>query len=280
MLYTVYTHEQLKQCLFESNATMKRIGFVPTMGALHQGHLELIKFARATCDIVVCSIFVNPTQFNNPTDLDRYPRTVAADRLLLYKAQCDILFLPEVNEIYPDGLNLIPLPLNDLDKVMEGIYRPGHFAGMVTVVHRLFEIVKPQVAFFGEKDFQQLAIIKYMVKTLNLPIEIVGCNTIREADGLAMSSRNIHLTNAERAEASIIFKTLVSCAELKNNHLPDALQHLVKERIESSNLFKLEYVSFINAITLQSLKNWLEMPQRVCIAVTTSKTRLIDNMPL
>jgi len=280
MLFTVYTRQQLLKCIQTARSSSKKIGFVPTMGALHQGHIALIRQAKASCDIVICSIFVNPTQFNNPTDLEKYPRTVAADRALLYEANCDVLFLPEVSELYPDGLQLMPINLNGLDTVMEGVFRPGHFAGMVTVVNHLFYAVMPDVAFFGEKDFQQLAIIKYMVNELNLPISIVACATIRETDGLAMSSRNIHLTTEERKQASVIFKTMEACSKLKSDKTPGQLKQWVKNEIERSGIFGLEYVSFVDAATLQPLQQWQLAPQRICLAVTTSKTRLIDNMAL
>jgi pantoate--beta-alanine ligase len=164
---------------------------------------------------------------------------------------------------------------------MEGVFRPGHFAGMITIVHKLLNIVKPDRAYFGEKDFQQLAIINYMVKQFNLPVTIIGCPTVRETDGLAMSSRNIHLTQNERQQAAIIYDTLKSCIDLKNKLNPVELQQWVKNEIEKSGLFKVEYIAFVDAVNLNELKDWKSnLPKRACIAVTTSKTRLIDNIAL
>ena len=184
------------------------IGFVPTMGALHEGHLSLIKLAKKQSDLVVVSIFVNPTQFNNSEDLENYPITLKDDIKLLEDEQCDILFCPETSEMYPEGNITKKYPLNGLDKGLEGEKRPGHFDGVCTIVHHLFDVVKPNKAFFGEKDFQQLAIIKHLVKILALEIDIVNCPTVRDADGLAKSSRNKLLSASEREKASLIYESL------------------------------------------------------------------------
>jgi pantoate--beta-alanine ligase len=185
------------------------IGFVPTMGALHSGHVSLIKLSVQQCNITVCSIFVNPAQFNDKNDLLNYPRTTEKDLLLLEQAGCNAVFIPEVEEIYPFNLPMQHYDFGIIEHVMEGEHRPGHFNGMANVVQRLFDIVKPDFAFFGEKDFQQLCVVKLLVKLLNLPITIVPGKIIRESDGLAMSSRNMLLTNNERAEAVGIFNTLI-----------------------------------------------------------------------
>ncbi|MEO8148581.1 MAG: pantoate--beta-alanine ligase [Bacteroidia bacterium] len=275
------TIESLQSYLDSVRGSNKSIGFIPTMGALHKGHIELINKARNENDIVVSSVFVNPTQFNNQNDLALYPRPVEKDIAMLEKANCDAVFTPPVEAMYPDGNNLLNLDLAGLDKVMEGVFRPGHFAGMITIVHKLFNVVTPRNAYFGEKDFQQLAIIKYMVKQLNMPVSIIGCATVRETDGLAMSSRNIHLTPEEKKQAPVIYNTLNACIDLKNKMNPDQLQHFVKTEIEKSGLFKVEYISFVDAINLSELKDWNSSEsQRACIAVTTSKTRLIDNIAL
>jgi len=280
MLLKFETVSELKSFIKSKKDSGKTIGFVPTMGALHQGHISLIEQAR-TNDIVICSIFVNPTQFNNANDLDKYPRTLDADIQLLEHQHCDVLFAPDVNEMYPEGSKLLDLDLEGFDNVMEGIFRPGHFQGMITVVHNLLTIVTPDKAYFGEKDFQQLAIVKFMVKKLQLPVTIIGCPTVREADGLAMSSRNIHLTIAERQQAPIIYETIKKCASLKGNFTPQQLSNYIKQVIEESGVFKLEYIAFINAATLHELTQWnSEDLLRVCIAVITSKTRLIDNVEL
>jgi pantoate--beta-alanine ligase len=279
MLLKIDTVAALKTYVESQKAKGKTIGFVPTMGALHKGHISLIEQARAN-DIVICSVFVNPTQFNNASDLAKYPRTIDSDMLLL-KEQCDVLFAPDVKEMYPEGNNLLELDLECLDKVMEGVFRPGHFQGMVTVVYNLLKMVNPDKAYFGEKDFQQLAIVKFMVNQLALPVQVIGCATIRESDGLAMSSRNIHLTDDERIQATVIYNTIKQCAQLKASKTPEELRTWVQQQIEQTGIFKLEYVAFVNATTLQELTTWLtNQPQRVCIAVITSKTRLIDNVEL
>jgi pantoate--beta-alanine ligase len=272
------TIESLQNWL-HNNDQSKSIGFVPTMGALHDGHIQLINRARAENEIVVCSVFVNPTQFNNASDLAKYPRNIENDILMLEAANCDAVFTPPEEVMYPDGNDLLAIDLAGLDEVMEGIFRPGHFAGMVTIVHKLLNIVKPHRAYFGEKDFQQLAIINYMVKQLNMSVSIIGCPTVRESDGLAMSSRNIHLTTTERQEAPVIYNTLKACADQKNKMNPAQLQQWVKNEIEQSGLFKVEYIAFVDGVNLLDLKEWKNnIPQRACIAVTTSKTRLIDNV--
>ena len=196
------------------------VGFVPTMGALHQGHISLVNRAAADCKIVVVSIFVNPTQFNNPADLEKYPRTIENDCEMLEKAGATIVFIPSIEEIYPQKDNRI-FDLGGLDSNGEGPHRPGHFNGVAQVVTRLFDIVKPKFAYFGEKDFQQLAIIRYFSKKLNYPLKIVSCPTVRESDGLAMSSRNLLLTSEHRRVAPTIYKTLKKAAEIAlPAHLP------------------------------------------------------------
>lgn len=281
MIKQFETISSLQKHLDANREQGKTIGFVPTMGALHDGHLQLIRKAKKENDIVICSIFVNPAQFNNAADLEKYPRSLSTDMALLDKESCDCVFTPSVIEMYPNGNKLLSFDLKGLDTVMEGVFRPGHFAGMITVVHHLFEIVNPHRAYFGEKDFQQLAIVKYMVKQLDKSVEVIGCPTVRELDGLAMSSRNIHLTPIEREHASLIYKTLIACADKKSTHTPEALYQWVKSEIEQTGIFKLEYVAFVNADTLQDLNNWNDANlQRACIAVITSKTRLIDNVEL
>ena len=280
MLLKIETVDELKSYVAAKKALGKTIGFVPTMGALHQGHISLIKQAR-TNDVVICSVFINPTQFNNESDLAKYPRTLDNDMVLLNGINCDVIFAPDVFEMYPHGNKLLDLNLEGLDLMMEGVFRPGHFQGMITVVYNLFKMVNPDYAYLGEKDFQQLAIVRFMVNQLKLPLQIVGCKTIRESDGLAMSSRNIHLTEQERNEAAIIFNVISKCANLKITCTPNELRQWVQHEIEQSGILKLEYVAFVNASTLQELDNWnAAEPKRVCIAVTTSKTRLIDNVEL
>lgn len=280
MLLKIETVAELKSYVEAKKASGKTIGFVPTMGALHNGHISLIHQAGVN-DIVICSIFVNPTQFNNVNDLAKYPRTIDSDILLLEDTNCDVLFAPDVKEMYPIGRELIDLDLQGLDRVMEGVFRPGHFQGMITVVYNLFKMVNPDSAYFGEKDFQQLAIVKFMVNKLKLPVKVIGCATVRESDGLAMSSRNIHLTDEERKQATVIYNTIKQCEALKTTTSPHDLHYWVKQQIEQTGVFKLEYVAFVNANTLQELSTWqTNQLMRVCIAVITSKTRLIDNVEL
>lgn len=272
---------EMKNFAAECKAQRKTIGFVPTMGALHIGHISLINSSVKNCDVTVVSIFVNPTQFNNPDDLKKYPRTFDTDKAMLETTACDVIFFPSINEMYPDGLITTQLDLQGLDKVMEGEHRPGHFAGVVTIVKSLFEIVNPDVAFFGEKDFQQLAIIKYMTHAFNMPVEIMPCHTVREEDGLAFSSRNIHLTPDERKDAPLIYDTISQCRNKKLTMTVYEAKAWATNRINSSPYLKVEYIEFVNSKTLQPLNNWDECEeQRVCTAVTVSKTRLIDNTVL
>lgn len=257
----------------------KTIGFVPTMGALHYGHISLVKSATSQCDITIVSVFVNPTQFNNPEDLVNYPRTLEADIELLSEIDCDLVFAPSVEEMYPENSLPIQLDLGKLAEVMEGKYRPGHFDGVVNVVNRLFDIVKPNKAFFGLKDFQQVSVIRFMTNTLKLPIEIVACPTLREASGLAMSSRNTRLSEIEKEDALIIYKSLVFAKELAKCSNPEIVK---KEVIEFFNQGKLvlEYFEIVNPITLESLgAEW--MPSATaCIVAYCGDVRLIDNMKL
>ncbi len=257
------------------------VGFVPTMGALHYGHISLINKALTECDWVASSIFVNPTQFNDPNDLLHYPRTPENDWSLLVQAGCHLLFHPSVPEIYPEGLISPDFEFGPLEKVMEGAHRPGHFKGVATVVFRLFDIVKPDVAYFGEKDFQQLAIIRSMVQQANLPIRIVGCETIREPDGLAKSSRNVRLSPNERSAAPIIFQNLSKAKGLIDDLGPDGAKNEMIKSIEASGLFKVEYLEFADADSLQPVASISkEKKSRVFIAVKASTTRLIDNVEL
>ena len=257
----------------------KKIGFVPTMGALHAGHLSLIAKAAIENDVVVCSIFVNPTQFNNASDLEKYPRMPDEDIHLLKQAGCDYAFLPSVDEIYPNGKHILDIDFGALEKVMEGEFRPGHFKGMATVVNRLFEIVNPHAAYFGKKDFQQLTIVKNMVKQLRLPVNVIGCDTLREEDGLAMSSRNLLLTPPQRKAASLIYNGMMTAQEFIPFHTVEAVKELVIRYIQQSPLLKVEYFEIVNPETLQPIHNWNECNQvQACIAVLTEGPRLIDNV--
>ncbi len=267
----------LQRSLFDHRKTGKSIGFVPTMGALHKGHISLIDESLADNEKTVCSIFVNPNQFNNPEDLLRYPRTLEEDLKLLTEAGCDLVFVPRAEEIYPEPDKRV-FDFGYLDKVMEGKYRPGHFNGVAQVVSRLFEIVKPDKAYFGEKDFQQLAIIKALVKQLNQPVEIIPCPIIREADGLAMSSRNKLLSFGHRKSASHISKTLFEALRRTNMQLNDLTQWVINEVNSDSNL-RVEYFEVVDFGNLQPLSSWEDSEKPVgCIAVFAGEVRLIDNI--
>lgn len=256
------------------------IGFVPTMGALHAGHLSLIAAAQSATDCVVCSIFVNPTQFNEASDFDKYPRTINVDCGLLIEQHCDVLFLPDVAEIYPNGKTTEQAyDLGGLDLPMEGKQRPGHFAGMIQVVSRLLDIVQPNQLFMGQKDFQQLAIVRRYLETTASPIKLVGCATLREKNGLAMSSRNVRLSPEQREQAGIINSIL---QHIKQQYEQQPIAQLVQQGIEQINMlpnFAVEYLEVCDARTLQKITNWTDAPEIVaCIALKVGDVRLIDNV--
>jgi len=270
--------EELKGLLAKVRSEGKDIGFVPTMGALHQGHISLVELAGKESDVVVVSIFVNPNQFNNSDDLKNYPRTIDADKSLLEETACQILYYPTVEEVYPEKDERV-FDFGLLDKVMEGEFRPGHFNGVAQVVSRFFDLVQPDMAFFGEKDFQQLAIIRSMAKMLNYNIKIVPCPIIREKDGLAMSSRNTLLSKEYRGVAPLIYKTLVESKKLMNSDNIKEVINFVKEKINASDLLEVEYFSIVDGETLQPIDEWNQSEYIVgCIAVFADKVRLIDNL--
>ena len=255
------------------------IGFVPTMGALHEGHLSLIRNAKKECNITVASIFVNPIQFNNPTDLENYPRTLENDLNMLEKEGCDFVFAPSTQEMYPEPES-ITIDFGALDKVMEGAFRPGHFKGVAIVVKKLFEIIQPDKAFFGEKDYQQLQIIKELVRLFEIPVEIIGCPIVREKDGLAMSSRNTLLLPDMRKLAPEIYKSLLNAAEKNRSLSPILLKEWVINEINKKGL-KVEYFEISDARTLLPLSDWQDAQEIIgCIAVHAGNVRLIDNIKL
>ena len=256
----------------------KKVGFVPTMGALHHGHMSLVRKAYEYAEIVVVSIFVNPMQFNNSKDLEKYPRTLKADIDLLSNEGDVIVFAPSVEEMYPPNYKEIELDLGDLATVMEGKFRNGHFNGVVNVVNRLFEIVQPNFSFFGLKDFQQLSIIQFMTKELQLPIEIVGCEIVREESGLASSSRNARLSEKEKADAVILSTSLRVAKELSTVFPPIKVKEIINEIIARSSL-ELEYFEIVDPITLLSISEWRPGSQ-ACLAAYCGEVRLIDNMQL
>ena len=256
------------------------IGFVPTMGALHEGHISLVKESAKRCAHTVVSIFVNPTQFNNKQDLETYPRTLEADCALLEGCGTDIVFAPRVIDIYPEEDTRI-FNLGGLDNYGEGPRRPGHFNGVAQVVTRLFDIVKPAYAFFGEKDFQQVAIIKYFVKDLNYPLTIVPCSIVREPDGLAKSSRNTLLTPDQRAAAPHIYRTICKAAELKGSHTPKEVAQILAREIDENPQLETEYIEIIDADTLRPVEKWSDAENlRLWCAVYARPVRLIDNIAL
>ena len=259
----------------------KSIGLVPTMGALHKGHLSLVKNSISNNDITVVSIFVNPTQFNNPNDLASYPRTVEKDLELLQTVGCDIVFAPEADDIYSKSEtdSRFEFDFEGLDKVMEGKFRPGHFNGVVQIVSKLFDLVRPNRAYFGEKDFQQLAIIRLMTRRYNLPIEIVPCPIVREDLGLALSSRNSLLKDNEKQVASHIYAVLNESRQFVPQTEVEELKQCVIAAIEQKPELKVEYFDIVDGHTLKSIGKWDESDYVVgCITVFCGNVRLIDNI--
>ncbi len=270
--------KEMKIFSYSARKNGKSIGFVPTMGALHQGHLMLARQAAAENDLMVCSIFVNPIQFNNPLDLKKYPRDLEADSRMLLSIGCDVIFYPSVEEMYPQPETKV-YDFGMLDKVMEGKFREGHFNGVAIVVKKLFDIIEPHKAYFGEKDFQQLAIIKSLVNQEGLPVEIISCPIIREADGLAMSSRNKRLTHTQRRQAPHIFTTLKEVAQIIKHRRVEEVKAWVQKSINSNPEMELEYFEIADPQTLLPITGTLDQQSAVaCIAVYMGPIRLIDNI--
>ena len=268
--------------IFLANREKKgSLGVVPTMGALHEGHASLIKKSLNQNALSVCSIFVNPTQFNNKTDFKNYPNSLDKDLKLLREIGCDVVFTPSIEDIYPGGFPSKVFDFGLLDKVMEGARRPGHFNGVALVVSRLFEIIKPQRAYFGEKDFQQLAIIKSLAAQKFKGIEIIPCSTLREKDGLAMSSRNLLLNKRYRAAAPRIYQRLLAVQGRAKNNSVSELRSWVESLFKKDVDLVLEYFEISSAKSLKKSDNWHDFPKHVaCIAVFAGTTRLIDNILL
>lgn len=255
----------------------KQIGFVPTMGALHEGHLSLIRAAAAANDVTVCSIFVNPTQFNNTDDFKFYPRTLDEDVALLHTVECDILFAPGAAEMYPERTQ-ITFAFGELEKVMEGAHRPGHFNGVATVVSKLFHLVQPHRAYFGQKDLQQFAVVRQLVADLSFDLELVRHPVVREADGLAMSSRNRRLTETERYVAAQLYQAL-QVAERLAGREPAYIKEEVSAFLSHFPQIELEYFEVADANTLQPLHDWPASGEvAFCLAVQLGAVRLIDNV--
>jgi len=272
------TISETQQYLGASRRKKMTVGLVPTMGALHAGHLSLIKACSAENDITVVSIFINPTQFNDPQDYNRYPRDFDNDTAILSDQECDLIFAPSQEEMYPSPDTRI-FEFGSLDKQMEGKHRPGHFNGVGQVVSRLFEIIEPDRAYFGQKDFQQLVIIKELVRLHNSDINIISCPIIREADGLAMSSRNQLLTKEQRFAAGKINKSLKKAVSLSGTMEIEPLKEMITREIDSDPLLETEYFEIVDAETLEPASEWVGATNRVgCIAVHLGKIRLIDNI--
>jgi pantoate--beta-alanine ligase len=270
------TKVELQRHLNRLREAGNSIGFVPTMGALHAGHLSLIKQAQQRCDVVVCSIFVNPTQFNDPKDLEIYPRPIAADIVKLEQVGCDVLFNPEVDEMYAAN-ETWHLDIGELENLLEGKFRPGHYQGVTQVVNKLFNIVEPDIAFFGQKDYQQFLVINRMVELLGMPVKLVMCPIEREADGLAMSSRNIHLSAEDRLHALVLFKTLNAVKQNFDVDNISKLKHSAAMAITNEPGIMPGYFEIADAETLRPAnKNTRSFV--ALVAATVGKTRLIDNV--
>ena len=274
----VHTIQELRAELDIQRQAGKKIGLVPTMGALHEGHASLVRRAVAENEVVVVSDFVNPTQFNDKNDLLKYPRTLEADCELLEKEGAAYVFAPSVEEMYPEP-DTRQFSYAPLDTVMEGQFRPGHFNGVCQIVSKLFMMVEPDKAYFGEKDFQQLAIIREMVKQMNFPLEIVGCSIVRESDGLALSSRNARLSEEQRKQALGISQTLFKSQEYAASHTLEETQKFVEEGIAAAEGLELEYFEIVDGMTLQKVASWEDTDYVVgCITVFCGEVRLIDNI--
>lgn len=277
-MLVVSTIEQLRSYLASARAEGNSVGLVPTMGALHEGHASLVERSVAENGVTIVSIFVNPTQFNDKGDLERYPRTLEADCRLLDRLGADCVFAPSTEEIYPEPDTRV-FDFTPLDKVMEGIYRPGHFNGVAQIVSKLFLYVEPDRAYFGEKDFQQLAIIREMVRQMEFDLEIVGCPIVREHDGLALSSRNALLSAEQRHTALAISRTLFTSVEYAKSHTLAETKQMVGQAIASTEGLELEYYEIVDGNTLQPIAAWTDADYVVgCITVYCGKVRLIDNI--
>ena len=270
--------EDLQAFVEAERAKGLRIAFVPTMGALHAGHLSLVRRALTECDRCIVSVFVNPTQFNDPRDLETYPRTLEADSTLLASVGASALFAPEVSTIYPKE-DTRTFDVGAVAEVMEGRYRPGHFNGVMQVVSRLFDIVRPDCAYFGEKDFQQIAVIRAMVRLIGSPVEIIACPIVREADGLALSSRNVRLSAEERREAPQIYRILSESRSWAKEMSPQQVIERVTEQINAVPHLRVEYFEIVDTDSLQPIASWSDSPApHGCITVYCGEVRLIDNI--
>jgi pantoate--beta-alanine ligase len=272
------TIESVRKLVKVARSKGKKIGFVPTMGALHIGHISLIEAAAKKCDFVVVSIFVNPTQFGPGEDFEKYPRPLKADLEICRKAGVDVVFAPSPQQMYP-GENLTWVNVEKLTEQLCGRFRPGHFSGVTTVCAKLFNIVAPDIAFFGQKDAQQAIVVKQMVADLNMPLKIVVCPTVRQADGLAVSSRNQYLTRQQKKNAPLIYKSLQKCQKLIEDGVADSktIINQMRKILQQAPSIKIEYISIVDADTLQELKK-ITGKVLTAVAVKIGSTRLIDNI--
>ncbi len=279
-MIVVNTRNDLQEILENQRVLGKTVGFVPTMGALHMGHLSLLQQAKSENDIVVCSIFVNPTQFNDPKDLDKYPRPIENDTNMLQSVNCDVLFLPEVKEMYGNNEEWTHT-FGEIETLWEGAMRPGHFKGVAQIVYKLLKLVHPNKSYFGQKDYQQTVIVKKLCKDFSLSTEIIVCKIVREENGLAMSSRNIRLSENERQEASKIYEALISSKLLvqqKIYNISYIIEQATAKLLEIKNV-TLEYISIVDAENMTEVSEINEnSKQLMIIALRIGNTRLIDNM--
>lgn len=279
MIEIVHTVAELRQKVRAWRAAGQTVGVVPTMGALHDGHLSLARRARAECDRVITTIFVNPKQFNNPDDLKKYPRTLEADARLLETVPVDIVFAPGVDEVYPDGF-ATTVSVGGVSEPLEGRMRPGHFDGVATVVTKLFGMTEADRGYFGQKDWQQLQVVLKLVRDLNLPVEVVGCETIREADGLAMSSRNVRLTPEGRAIAGVLYSAVtVAAADIRAGQSDRMAIREAAEKLRAAGFERVEYIELRDAETLMPSDD-PRRPRRMLSAAWLDGVRLIDNIPV
>lgn len=278
-MFTYSTRNSLETALQEIRYQNGTIGFVPTMGALHEGHLSLVSKASIDCEVVVVSIFVNPNQFNNREDFLKYPNTLENDLKLLSQFPKVMVFVPSVDEVYPEDDSFEPIDLGQLDTVLEGKYRPGHFQGVVHVVRNLLQIVKPERAYFGLKDYQQLAVIRRFIFTLGVKTQIIPCETLRDSTGLAMSSRNLRLSEQEKKDALIIHQTLLKLKDWKRLYSPEKVKEMAVTFF-NQGLLKLEYLEIIDGIDFVTLNDEWTPNALCCIAAYCGEVRLIDNLSL
>ncbi len=276
----IHKKKDLQFLAIKNAGIWKKSGFVPTMGALHEGHISLIRQSRSLSSITVVSIFVNPSQFNDPSDFAKYPVTLEQDIRMLEEAGCDILFLPDLREIYPNGWqHLEQYDLGSLETLLEGYYRPGHFQGVCQVVYRLLDLVKPSAIFMGQKDFQQCMVVKKLIEQENLPVQLHTCPTLREPDGLAMSSRNMRLTNTERKMATAIYREMVSIKTDLAYYPVRALEKRAIENLLQAGFARVDYVSIAMPYTLAPLEVWNSGADAVVlVAAFLGDVRLIDNL--